>query len=132
MRAALRALAIALVVAGIAAGLYILGSPAQARVDRLDQRRIQDLQQIEGMVKVYWGRQKHLPNALEELSAEPGMAINGTDPVTGAPYPYRVIDERTFELCAVFQGVSPRDGSSPNFWLHGAGRQCFRPAVKDD
>jgi hypothetical protein len=132
MRAVLRTMAIGLVVAGIAGGLYILGSPARARVDRLDQRRIQDLQQIEAMVNVYWGRHKRLPNALEELSAEPGMAMNATDPVTGAPYPYRAIDNRTFEVCAVFESVSPRAGSSPNFWLHGAGRQCFRPAVKDD
>jgi hypothetical protein len=123
--------AIVLVVAGIGGGLYILGSPAQARVNRLDRRRVQDLQQIAATLNVYWDRQQRLPGALEELSIEPGLSVSAQDPVTAAPYPYRRIDQRTFEICAVFEEASPRDGTSPNFWLHGAGRQCFRPTVDD-
>jgi hypothetical protein len=43
--------------------------------------------------------------------------------VTGAPYGYRVLDDKSYELCATFDRESPREAR--NRWAHGAGMRCF-------
>lgn len=125
------AFAIVLVIAGVGGGLWILGSPAQERVNRLDSRRINDLQQIERAVNLHWTRQRRLPASLDELSGEAGVRISLRDPVTMEPYAYRPLDEQRFEVCAVFESAAPREGTSASFWSHGAGRQCFQSTARE-
>ena len=127
------AFAIVLVMAAVAGGLWILGSPAQERVDRLDDRRITDLQEIERAVNLHWTRQQRLPASLAELSGEPGVRISLRDPITMEPYGYQPLGENRFEVCSVFESAEPRDSSTANlnFWSHGAGRQCFQLATRN-
>lgn len=137
------AFATVLVIAAVAGGLWILGSPAQERVDRLDDRRIADLQRIEQAVNLHWTRQQRLPASLDELSREPGVRISLHDPLTMEPYAYQPLGENRFEVCAVFEGgegagsatrdpaYGPRERSIVTFWSHGAGRQCFQPATRN-
>ena len=119
------AFAIVLVIAGVGGGLWILGSPAQERVNRLDGRRVADLQQIERAVHLHWTRQSRLAASLDELSGEAGVRISLRDPVTMEPYEYRALDDTRFEVCALFESAEPREGSTAGFWSHEAGRQCF-------
>lgn len=124
--------AILLVIAGIGGGLLILGSPADERVNRLDRRRVQDLQQIERAVNLHRTRQGRLPGSLDELSRDAGIRISGNDPVTGEPYGYRPIDDTKFEVCAVFETAERSEPVDVAwFWSHGAGRQCFQPTVRE-
>lgn len=123
--------AILLVVAGIGGGLLILGSPADERVNRLDRRRVQDLQQIERAVNLHWTRQGRLPVSLDELSRDAGVRISVNDPVTGEPYAYRPLDDAKFEVCAVFETAEQGEVAIAGFWSHGAGRQCFQPMARE-
>ena len=125
------AVAIALVIAGIAGGLMILRSPAEERINRLDRRRVEDLQQIERAVNLHWTRQGRLPATLGEVSRAAGIRISANDPVTGEPYAYRPLDEKKFEVCAVFETAEPREVQISSFWTHGAGRQCFQPTARE-
>jgi hypothetical protein len=130
-RGQLLAGAVTIVVTGtIAAGIFVLGSPAEERRRRLDERRIENLSEIAQAVDLYWTRHGRLPSSLEELRREPGATIADTDPVTHRAYEYRPATDR-YELCAAFDRASDR--SSPYrgaFWSHGAGRQCFQREVQ--
>jgi hypothetical protein len=122
----LLALASAVVIAAIAAGLWLIGSPREQRIRRLDERRVGDLQSIERRIDVYWTRHRALPESLQALHEEPGLAPAPIDPVRHEPYSYRRVDEDSYELCAVFDRVS-RD---PEIWAHDKGQACFRFDVK--
>jgi hypothetical protein len=116
------------VVAAIALGIILIGSPAEERVRQLDGRRVQDLAGIARTADLYWTRNGRLPASLEELADEAGASVTVGDPATGARYEYRAIDARTYELCAQFETDSAQLGrpGGADFWSHGAGRQCFR------
>ena len=126
---ALLGAAVVLVVAAIAGGLYVMGSPSEARARGLDEHRVRDLQQVEAAVNVYWNRNRRIPASLDELNAVPGLAVSILDPVTGARYDYTTREPQKYELCAQFERASD---SSPSFWSHPAGRQCFNLTVRMD
>lgn len=116
------------VTAAVIGGIFLLGSPAEERARRLDERRMQDLSGIARAVDVYWTRGASLPSSLEALRTETGANITIVDPATGASYDFRPIEREKYELCATFEGDS-RDsdrGFDAGFWSHRAGRQCFQ------
>src|SRR5262249_48959382 len=120
--------AIAIVFGAIIAGLMIVGSPANERMRRLDERRVRDLVAITRAVNGYWTRNSRLPSSLDELLETPGADVESRDPRTGQPYLYGVVGGKTYELCADFQRDSreaPPDFFG-RFWSHGVGRRCFR------
>jgi hypothetical protein len=122
-------IAVAAVVLTVAVGLYLLGSPADERRRRFDERRVSDLQGLQLAANLYRTRHQRLPVSLDELSKESGTVISSRDPVTGQSYDYRVIDESAYELCAVFDGQSQEPGNA--FWSHGTGKQCFQLTARE-
>jgi len=76
------------VLAAVIAGILLIGSPAQERLRRLDERRISDLREISFAVDAYWTREDVLPASLEELGNDERIVRELADPVTGAPYEY--------------------------------------------
>lgn len=126
--------AVAVVVAAaIIGGIMMLGSPAQARLERLDERRVEDLGALSGAIDFYWTRRGGLPTALDSLRLEPGAAAAPMrDPGTGAWYEYQPVSAREYEVCASFDRPSPprTDDRADLFWSHGVGRQCFRREVR--
>ena len=129
-------IAISLVVAVLAVvivGVTLLDSPAQERLRRLDERRVDDLREIARKLDFYWTREGILPSSLEELADEPGVFIELHDPETGQPYEYRELSSNTYELCAQFarDTTEERDRHYKDYWSHGAGRQCFELEAQD-
>ncbi len=132
--AVVAAAAMALVVA---AGLWVLGTPAHQRALRLDARRVQDLRQVSTYIGMYWQQHKALPPALGDLD---GNASTLRDPLTQAPYGYAVTGTTGYRLCATFQQATPSDedqrtawihpGGVDAHWRHPAGRHCFDRSVK--
>ena len=128
--AAIGGVAACVVGGAVTVGMFLTGSPAEARFERLDQQRVEDLQRISRHVDAYWRSHRRLPGSLAEVGSEPGAA--GRDPVTGQPYDFRATGERHYEVCAVFARASaqrPR-GIEPDFWGHGGGRKCFPMEVR--
>jgi len=121
------AVAAAVTLVSVVAGIVIVGSPARGRLEQLDAGRISDLQSITAAVDFSFQADSVLPASLEELSRDPRTQVNTMDPGTLAPYEYRVIDGDFYQLCATFD----RDASDPAlraptaFWSHPAGRHCF-------
>jgi type II secretory pathway pseudopilin PulG len=118
----------AVVLAAIIAGLLLIGSPADERARRLDERRVADLTNISNAIDLYWTRQMKLPSSLDELKQEPGGNVSLRDPITDEEYEYRQLEGETYELCAEFDGQSPQSDRREvaGFWSHAAGRYCFR------
>jgi len=118
-------------------GLWLLGSPREARRHRLDARRVADLSQITLATDHYRTRHERLPASLEELLQDPEAGLRSRDPTTGALYEYHVLGPTTYEVCAHFERASDggpdqeadRFGGPP--WPHGAGRQCFQHEARE-
>lgn len=126
--------AITSVVAAVAFALYRLGSPDEERIRRLDTRRVENLREIDNMTNHYWTRSARLPASIDELSSESGVSVPDRDPATGAAYGYRIVSDKSFELCAVFDRASDEQATGGNplgFWSHGAGRRCFTLTVRE-
>lgn len=127
------------VIAVIAYGFVLVGSPGSRRLDRFDEQRVQDLQaivqEIQSMVIDSNSEKRDtlkapLPTTLEEAAMRAklrGLSLN--DPETGVPYEYRVKSETTYELCATFAGARSNDYRV--FWNHPAGAHCFTINVLD-
>lgn len=142
--------ATAIVLASMIGGFFIIGSPFTHRLRKFDAQRIQDLQNIHSNVIEYWKRRTKLPIALEDLQNEFGFTAP-KDPVTKAPYEYRVLAVASntatlqFELCAIFEvdplpSQDPREKFSPppyfpiapyEYWNYKSGRTCFARKISE-
>ena len=112
-------------------GFLIVGSPDTRRLERMDERRVEDLQQITREIQrmVYDAEapgvlERALPKDLEEVKRQAKFwKISLVDPETGEAYGYAVKTDTTYEFCATF--ALARDKSTDVFWNHPAGRHCF-------
>ena len=119
------------VAVAIAWGFFLVGSPATRRLERFDERRLQDLQTIVREIHLMvadpykQGTLKDaLPKTLEEAAQRArNQRVNPRDPETDEPYTYTVKNDTTFELCATF--AQKRDDDSRVFWNHPAGKHCL-------
>lgn len=125
-------LVVLVVGAAVTAGLILVGPPSEARLERLDARRVEDLQRLSRLIDVHWAKHGRLPASLDKLDAEPHADVI-KDPATGQPYEFRSTGEKRYELCAVFnRETSPGPYQyGEEFWEHGAGRGCFSREVRD-
>jgi len=114
----------AVVAVAVAVGLYVAGSPAEQRLQRLDGRRVADLQRLERAIDLHYTRTGELPAALDRLVDGRLLSSLPRDPETDEPYELNVTDDARFELCAEFRRASTLEPGD-SFWSHGAGRQCF-------
>ncbi len=121
---------IATVAVGLAIGaaFLVIGSPAEQRMRRLDERRTEDLQTLSNAVRLYWSRHQRLPASLEEVERDQGENATRWDPVTREPYEYRIDAPKAYSLCARFDRASLEAGRQPDTWWHDAGRYCFARA----
>jgi hypothetical protein len=105
-------------------GFMQLGPPSAQRELRADAQRVRQLHQLSTEIKNYWtAHASQLPPGIDQL---PSSAY--VDPITHAHYEYRPRQGSQYELCAFFARSSDRReiaSSSPNPWIHPAGRHCF-------
>lgn len=121
-----------LLVAGtIGVGLYLVGSPMEARLSALDRKRVENLVQLEDSIQQFRVEKHRLPESLDELLE---MGYGSTqltlDPATKQPYEYQQVEGDQFELCAEFATDTTNDRHDPQGWLapyrsHKVGRECY-------
>lgn len=131
-RAVLGGVIVAVVGAVVAAGLVFVGTPEEARLRKIDDRRVRDLSDIATSLDSYWNTNQRLPSTLDD-AARGGLASVPRDPVTGEGYTYRIVDDLHYELCATFDRTADEPPSMNRlpFWSHGSGRQCFTIEVRE-
>ena len=134
---------IAIVACAIIAGFFFIGSPAEQRLIRFDEQRVQNLQFIQGEVLNYWQSKGKLPEKLADLvDSIRGISVP-QDPETNANYVYNVKGVQTFELCADFarpsqdmtngiKAVPAPYGYTSENWAHKDGHICFGRSIDQD
>lgn len=132
-------------------GFSVAGSPFEARRQRLDQQRVNDLQNLQWQIVNYWQNKERLPEELAALQDPLSGFIPPADPETGASYEYRTTGTTSFELCAMFSTSNQESGvmnygtpkpapfMPPEYsgrgkpladvWEHSAGRTCFSRTI---
>ncbi len=116
----------------------IVGSPAQARLSRLDADRVSDLSMLTYNVENYYLAEGELP---ADMQIDPVMGIPAADlvdPSTKEAYGYEVVGEKAYKLCATFDTdtqdpTKPRDGGGSYYdvdWSHPKGEYCFDKTVQ--
>jgi hypothetical protein len=121
----------AAVIAALAGAVAVLGSPMKQRQYALDERRLSDLRDISNTVLNHARKHDALPQELSVLDAQE-WAPPRHDPDTSQPYEYKVMDEQSFQLCAVFALSSSALEQNRRYpyrrsteRTHDAGKQCF-------
>ena len=130
------ALATVVLAAAVGYGFHIVGSPESRRLEKLDERRVEDLRTIVRALQdlVYDDDadrlKRALPTNLVTVRDEArGRRPSIEDPASGRAYDYQVLDEHRYTLCAVFD--TARRGETEAFWNHPAGTHCFTIDVRD-
>ncbi|MDR0233942.1 MAG: DUF5671 domain-containing protein [Zoogloeaceae bacterium] len=128
----------AVVVASLIGAAYVLDSPMEQRQRKLDNSRLQNLEEIGDSVKLYAKNHQALPPDLATLEEEAKHPLP-TDPDTGERYEYQTLDATSYQLCAVFSLPSrDEDGlrrqTHYRTWerTHAAGKQCFKRTLDSD
>lgn len=133
-----------LVLAAIISGFFVMGSPNQIREYRFDDRKVNDLQNLQFQIVNYWQQKEKLPATLAELRDPLSGSVIPKDPQTGEEYRYETTGSLSFKLCATFNSESqPNSGYSVRYpveayppgkggmgnendvWSHLAGEHCF-------
>lgn len=122
------------VLATVVAAVAVIGPPSQQRQQRFDERRVQALARLEGAIGLHAAARRALPASLDALRQSPhGAGVPVVDPETQAPFGYRALDARRYELCADFTTAQHDEGGRAVFmgaaWAHPAGRHCFEREV---
>lgn len=115
---------------------FITGSPKTQRSFRLDEIRVNDLQNIQWQIIAFWQKQNTLPNNLYELKDPISNISIPNDPEYkyGKNYKYIIKDNLSFELCAEFSENS-QELLNENFylkgdsWEHTKGEFCFNRII---
>jgi len=115
----------AIIIATIIGALMMVGGPSKARDEKIDAKRLSNMQQTARVISCYADDKNDVPEtsqiaktALGERNIFPQVNDKGrrrclnlnweTDPVTQKEFEYKRLDQNSFELCAVFL----RKGSS--------------------
>ncbi len=123
------------VVAAIAFGFYLNGTPFERQQAVRDQQRVTDLQSIYNGVTSYYSQKGRLPADLGALQNGYAPTVP-QDPLTGQPYEYKPGSGTAVQICATFEaaepaGTSPAPRAVPLYspydvnWTHPAGHYCF-------
>ena len=134
-----------IVLASVIGGFFIVGTPAEQRAKRFDDRRLSDLYQIQNEAIAFYSNKDVLAKSLSDLENDVTGFVLPSDPETGESYTYTPTGDLTFELCAVFGTeqnftrsssatppefgyISPFEPYTEN-WNHPAGEHCFEREV---
>jgi len=139
-----RWIALIFVVVTILGAFFISGSPFRVRLEKLDNQRIIDLENIQSQIVYYWQKKGIVPTSLDELNDSLSGYAAPKDPESNTAYNYRTISDLSFEICANFSAIGPVDqagrystkassigpmGLEDSSWQHKAGQTCFTRTI---
>lgn len=117
-------------------GFVAAGGPGAARKQKLDETRVQNLQNVKNLIDNYYADNKVLPENLDELkTSASGFSGDGdffADPETKERYVYETTGSRNYQLCATFSAKSTSHQEAyygSGEFKHDSGYQCFNLKV---
>jgi type II secretory pathway pseudopilin PulG len=126
---------IAIVVVSVIGAFFLTGSPIQERTRRIDQQKVQVLQEVTFAVENYYREHDVIPADFETLSPTLGSYVRQQLADTRMTLEYSATGEIEYTLCTTFETASTDSENieyqrfvSPgktNDWEHGVGYTCF-------
>ncbi|MFH1187735.1 MAG: DUF5671 domain-containing protein [bacterium] len=136
---------LALIIIAFAASLFTVETPTQARNRKLDEAVINDFNSIGSAIENYYQDNEKLPGNIAELKKDSNFLTedDAKDPKNGKEYEYKIIDDKTYELCAEFKTSNKDDAEAKNeygglpfgfgdFYLHDSGYQCLKNKINQE
>lgn len=126
-----RFIALFILIASIAWGFAVLGSPRTQRLFKYDQQKISDLQNIGSQIDSFYYNKGILPKNIEEIMSNSSYYVTQVDPETKQPYEYVKTSDTSYNLCAEFNKSSDEKNNkgyylySDKTWRHESGHYCF-------
>ncbi|MBT4277201.1 hypothetical protein HOD96_00430 [Candidatus Falkowbacteria bacterium] len=128
-----------LILSVFTASLFFVESPQETRNRKLDNAVLQKFDEIDMAMNEYYNEYKKLPENLEKIKDE-FVYITEKDllnPITEKKIEYKVVGEKSFELCSDFKTSNEeeaveRNGSYKDRWLHESGYQCLKQKVREN
>ncbi|MBI2474310.1 MAG: hypothetical protein HYV68_01280 [Candidatus Taylorbacteria bacterium] len=129
-----------LVIASLAWSFSVIGSPMAERERRFDDRRTNDLAQIQSQIVSFWQAKGQLPEDLGTLSDNISGFKAPLDPESKESYEYEKIGDKEFRLCATFDLPSRNEESRAyiygpgenNNWKHDTGKTCYDRNIDEE
>jgi hypothetical protein len=124
-------LAAVVAAATVAASIW-LHPPSEMRARRMDEVRMQSLNQTKMAIRFYYTAHHMLPPGLNALEAEENhhQDVRWHDPETGQPFEYATTGETAYRLCATFARHSDQSDNLTGLnGTHNSGRDCFQEKV---
>lgn len=129
---------LAVVIAVFTASLFFVESPTETRNRKLDQRILENFNDIDRAVNDYYYDKKKMPENLDELASEFNYLTSKgiEDPLSKKKYEYKTTSDKKYELCAVFR-ASNKDENEVKYnyykeqWPHDDGYQCISQKVRE-
>jgi len=126
-----------LIAATLIIGFTMVETPSTAQAKAYDNRRLEDLNQIQGTVDSYYSTFNKLPTSLDALTT---ISRVPADPKTNQPYTYQIITKTSYKLCAVFETTNKNTETNQitkpdygvGFFEHTTGENCYALLVTTD
>ena len=119
-------------------GFSVLGSPRTQQLIKYDEHKVSDLQNLNMQVQDYYQRFHSLPSSFRDLLKLNYGGISIIDTQIKKPYEYNIVDNLSYEVCAIFNKSSNLDSNQTTYvqygnlsvrgsisWTHPSGRYCF-------
>lgn len=121
------------VTAAVVASFFLIGSPANIRLQKLDEKKVNDLSSIQNEIINYWQQKSKLPADLGELDNDLNYFTVPRDTENNKDYAYEILGQYEFKLCADFSTENNTESSydrpvtygMESKWTHGKGQVCF-------
>lgn len=136
------------IIISIVCGFFVMGSPFNQRMQRIDRQRITDLQSIQWQIMNIWQQKGELPKLITEITNPLSGFMVPKDPEElqdiSKKYTYEQTGKTSFKLCATFNlkvdgGTQSKFGyysgsdypsypeyiGSSDSWIHNEGYYCF-------
>lgn len=129
-----------LIIIAFIASLFTVETPTQARNRKFDEAIISDFNTINTAIENYYQDNQKLPDNINELKEKSNFLVSDDikDPINNKEYEYKIIDGKTYELCATFRTSNKDNGKHgleyyrPEFYLHESGYQCLKNIINKD
>jgi len=127
---------LAIIIAVLISAFVFVESPAETRNLKRDNEILNRFSNIDGAMNSFFSIKGKLPNDLNELMANVDYINenNTKDPITGQKFDYKVIDDRTYEICSNFMTsnkgeIKDQYSYYNDVWPHDKGYQCIKKNI---
>lgn len=131
---------LSLVLVVLFSAFFLVESPKEARLMKIDNQNIERLNNVEMAIQEYFNLNENLPENLQILTESSSIFIRNdyiNNIETQKIFDYEILEDKKYQLCTDFN-LSNKENSGDNryaylssSWLHDSGYFCFQRAIFD-